>query len=554
MASSALIVNVVVTKNTRTVQLASFNIPVIFGPSNRFTAVYEVYTSVAEMTSAGFLSSDPEFIEATALMSQAIKPAQFVIGKFTAAVSEVDTLAVNMLTTGHQYKFTLNSVPISYTASGGDTQQSILAALLSAIAAAFPTSSPVTGAVTGTGSGALLTLTSTTPGLGLSYTAVDADLTLTNVTANHSIVQDIETLYTAITPNAYPYGVIVTSHVASDILQVAKYIETQLLIYVTATADSAVLSNAAGNVMAELMGLAYDRTLILYSAQANTNGPDGAWMGYMLPTTPGSSNWAMKTLVGVTPDNLTPTQIANILANNGNIYVVIGGNGTTLYGITPGGEYVDITIFLDWLASTIQTNIIAIETDPLNLKVPYTNQGIAMIESGIASAMKQGQTNGGLASGWSVFGPDISQYAPDDVTVTVGTQIVSGFQEGTFVEAERDQDTSEISTGSDGEATLVISPVQKGKIKITLQQASPQNDYFNTLFQALQQKTLTTAVIPVRVADKNGTTVVQCQQAVVNKPVKVSFADKPEGREWTFITGYLDIEAGGENNIATGAL
>jgi len=105
-----------------------------------------------------------------------------------------------------------------------------------------------------------------------------------------------------------------------------------------------------------------------------------------------------------------------VLGNNGNIYVSIGGGGTTLYGTTPAGDYIDNTIFLDWLASTIQTNLITIETDPLNLKVPYTNAGIGMIESGISAAFKQGQTNGGLAPGWSIFGPDISQVSPADKT------------------------------------------------------------------------------------------------------------------------------------------
>ena len=45
MASPALIVNVTITKSTRTVQVASFNIPVIFGPSDRFSDVYRVYDS-----------------------------------------------------------------------------------------------------------------------------------------------------------------------------------------------------------------------------------------------------------------------------------------------------------------------------------------------------------------------------------------------------------------------------------------------------------------------------------------------------------------------------
>jgi hypothetical protein len=414
MASPALIVNVVVTKSTRTVSLASFSIPIIFGPSDRFGELYRVYTGTAGMVADGFMPSDPELIEATSLMAQAIKPSQFLIGKFTAAVEQVDTFMVNTLTPSHQYKFTLNSVIISYTATGGDTQQSILAALLSAIATAFPSGSPVTGAVVGTGPSATLTLTSATPGLGVSYTAVDSLLTQANLTPNHTIVQDIEALYLGVAANVSPYGVIVTSHVASDIIQIATYIESQLLVYLTATLDSNVLTNGTGNVMAVLKGLSLDRTMIMYSAGANTQGPDGAWMGYLLPTTPGSANWAMKVLALVTPDNLNPTQIANVLFNNGNIYVNIGGGGTTLYGTTPAGEYFDVTIFLDWLASTTQSNIIAIETDPLNLKIPYTNGGIAQIESGISAAMRQGQDNGGLAPGWSVFGPDISTVSPSD--------------------------------------------------------------------------------------------------------------------------------------------
>lgn len=414
MASPTLIVNVTITKSTRVVQLASFSIPGIFGPSNRFVDAYRVYNSAAEMLADGFLMSDPEYIEANAAFSQPIKPPEIVVSKFTAAVAQVDTFAVNTLTSGHVYSFTLNSIVISYTAGGGDTQQSILSALLAAIATAYPTNSPVTGAVTGSGAGALLTLTSSIAGVGVSYTSVDAQLTHVAVTANHSIAQDIAAVQLLIPPTSMFYGVIVTSHAAADILQVATYIESQLLVYVTATLDAAVLANTAGNIMEVLKAKTFDRTMIMYSAGANTEGPDGAWMGYVLPTTPGSSNWAMKTLAGVTPDNLTPTQINNIFANNGNVYVQIGGNGTTLEGLASGGDFLDITIFLDWLASTIQSGVIATVTDPLNLKIPYTNQGISQLEAPIKSSFKQGQDNGGLAPGWSTFAPNVNDVSAAD--------------------------------------------------------------------------------------------------------------------------------------------
>lgn len=416
MANNNLIVNVTITKSTRVVSLASFSIPCIFGPSGRIMTP-TVYTDPSEMLAAGggpFMDSDPEYIEALAMNSQPIVPTQFVVAPNTASVAQVDTFGVNTITASHQYKFTLGGIVISYTAGGSETQQSILAALLTAIGVAYPTNPPVTGAVTGSGAGALLTLTSSTPGLGVSYTAIDSLLTHLNTTANHSITADIQAAQLAISPSSMFYGVIVCSHLASDIIQIATYIESQLLVYVTATLDSNVLTNSVGNVMAVLMGLAFDRTMIMYSAQANTNGPDGAWMGYMLPTTPGSGNWAMKTLAGVTPDNLTPTQIANIQGNNGNVYVTIAGNGTTLYGITPAGEFFDVTIFLDWLSSTIQTGIIEVVTDPGNLKVPYTNQGIAMIENPIRFALQTGQNNNGLAPGWTVFGPNVNDVSPAD--------------------------------------------------------------------------------------------------------------------------------------------
>lgn len=143
----------------------------------------------------------------------------------------------------------------------------------------------------------------------------------------------------------------------------------------------------------------------------------------------------------------------------------------------------------------------------------------------------------------------LRKYAPDDVAIVMGTQAVTGVKEGTFVEADRAKDISSLDVGSDGEVTLVISPDQSGTLKITLQQSSPLNDYFAGLHAALQQKDLANAVIPGTVNDKNGTTVVSAKQFVVQKVAKVTFADKSEGREWTFLSGYLTITPGGQASV-----
>lgn len=410
MASESLIVNVTITKSTRVVSQQAFGVPAVFGPSARIESpqAFSSYNACLQVNGGPYLPSDPEAIEIQALFGQAIKPSKVIAAPSSAAVAQIDTIQVGSLVPSHQYKFTMNDIIISYTSmASGDTQQSILAALLAAVATAFPTNPPITGAVTGSGSGATLTTTSTTPGLGVSFASVDSDLVHANSTANHSIADDIAVAQAAVLQANQFYGVIICSHVASDILQVAAYIETQLLVFVASTADADCLTNVTTDVGSVMKGLTYDRTMLFYSSQAATNGPAGAWMGYMLPTTPGVGNWAMKTLVGVTPDDqLNDTQIGNLISKNINFYVSEGGNGCTLYGITPAGEYFDVTILLDWISSTMKSGVIAVETDPLNLKIAYTNNGITQLENPVRSTLKQAEKNQGIVPGWDVQAPN----------------------------------------------------------------------------------------------------------------------------------------------------
>lgn len=143
----------------------------------------------------------------------------------------------------------------------------------------------------------------------------------------------------------------------------------------------------------------------------------------------------------------------------------------------------------------------------------------------------------------------LRKYAPDDVAVVVGKQAVSGVHEGSFVEVDRAVDLTSLDVGSDGEVTMVINPNQSGTVKITLQQASPVNDYFTTLFTALQNKDTATGVQPINIKDTNGTTVVNALQSLIQKPAKVTFADKTEGREWTFLIPYLNLNIGGNASV-----
>lgn len=198
------------------------------------------------------------------------------------------------------------------------------------------------------------------------------------------------------------YGLIITSKVKADILAAAAYIETQKKIFVACSSDSDIPTAATGDLMTALKGFSYKRTALIYTLDAlnAAEGPDAAWVGGQLPQTPGASTWKFKQLVGIAPDNYTGTQRnilvgdppAGITGKNANIYETVGGVNITEEGWMAGGQFIDITVGIDWLQAEIQTNIYALLVS--NPKVPYTDAGGAALQNEITKAIKQGIANG----------------------------------------------------------------------------------------------------------------------------------------------------------------
>lgn len=350
------------------------------------------------MLTDGFTTSAPEYIYALKMFDQPVSPTFFYVGHRTTPVEQVDTFAVNTVAaSGHNYQFDCNGVLVEYTSGNGETQQHILNGLLTAFGAAFPTNPPANGVVTGSGGGALLTFTSTVAGQGISYTAVDSDLTLANVTPNNGIVNDMINIQSE---NDLWYGVVLCSNTDADIEQLAAYIETQKKIFLATSNDAAIPTSVTTDIASVMKGKSYKRTALIYSALSYNLGIDAAWIGGQLPATPGSNNWAFKTLVDISPDVLTPNQqailigvpVAQVAGKNVNIYQTVGGVNITEMGQMIGGQYIDITIGIDWLQSTIETNIYTLLVQ--NPKIPYTDKGTGTLIAAVRAAIDQGVVNG----------------------------------------------------------------------------------------------------------------------------------------------------------------
>ncbi len=115
---------------------------------------------------------------------------------------------------------------------------------------------------------------------------------------------------------------------------------------------------------------------------------------------PESATWAYKSLTSddansITADEWTMSEINALRAQNLNFYSPCGGKDIVLDGKVLSGEYIDTICFRDWLVANIQSKVYGLLTR--NPKVPYTDAGIALIETQIISALQEGQSAGGIA-------------------------------------------------------------------------------------------------------------------------------------------------------------
>lgn len=110
---------------------------------------------------------------------------------------------------------------------------------------------------------------------------------------------------------------------------------------------------------------------------------------------PGSETWSFKTLAAVSPAELTAMQMQALQEANISYYTEYGNKYITQGGKTVGGEWIDVIRFMLWLKSFMQECVYNLfVTHP---KIPYTDNGIAQVQTQMVYALKRGQAMGGIA-------------------------------------------------------------------------------------------------------------------------------------------------------------
>lgn len=227
-------------------------------------------------------------------------------------------------------------------------------------------------------------------------------------------------LNTIVLENPDWYGVILASRTITDQEDVMDWVQAneRLCSMATAGTDQGggvidIIDEADG---VDDSSIAYyakngslDRTSVFYSATAVTKYADAAYLGTILPLTPGSYTGAFKSLSAIPVDTLTQTQSQNVHDKFANTFEEIGENNIVLLGYVSTGEYTDIIVFQDWLKARITENVFSVLVN--QLKVPYTDAGIAAIQSALIQVLQLGLDNGGI----SPFAYDSSTTPPAQI-------------------------------------------------------------------------------------------------------------------------------------------
>jgi hypothetical protein len=319
------------------------------------------YTDVASILEDGFNSTSPEYLAAVKYFGQSPNATYLWLGRWDTVASKISTCAANNAGTGYAANDVLSVV--QGNATGGQIK------VLTVGANGTIATSEIHEAGTGYANGTGLALTG---GSGnnatLDITDIRAETALESFTECRGAGSD------------WYMGSIIGAN-NTDLAAIAAYVEaaTPSTAFAFQSNDANTLLGTTGNIFDTMKGLGYNRTIGLYS---NTAYADAALIGRAMGLNTGLANSAFtlkfKDLTGITADSLTNTQVTNIEADYGNVYINRGDYYDMLeQGKMAGGSFFDEILFLDMLVNNIQLNVMDLLYQVP--KVPQTDAGVSEI-------------------------------------------------------------------------------------------------------------------------------------------------------------------------------
>lgn len=124
----------------------------------------------------------------------------------------------------------------------------------------------------------------------------------------------------------------------------------------------------------------------------------------------------------------------------------------------------------------------------------------------------------------------LGTYNFNDVILIVGVKRIEGFEEGTEITAERDEDSFTKKVGVGGGVTRSKSNNFAGFIEFTLNQLAKDNAFLEALSN-LDERT-GAGIVPVVIIDKSGKEKISATESWIVRPANKGFAGESGPRVW----------------------
>lgn len=133
----------------------------------------------------------------------------------------------------------------------------------------------------------------------------------------------------------------------------------------------------------------------------------------------------------------------------------------------------------------------------------------------------------------------VRTYDPKSVTKIIAGQILEGYAEGTFVSTERNEDSANLSIGSQGEGTRTVTRNRSGRVTLTLQQTSPSNGVLDA--QRIAMELSGAGIFSMLGKDGDSGDTWAGATSWVVKPATMEFSNETSNREWIVETDELQM-------------
>ncbi len=394
--------------------IAGFGTPLILSHNASWPERTRTYTNMSEVA-VDWGTSTPEYKAASKMLTQERRPAKIKIGRAANKPTQRFEYRLLVVAASTEYAILFGGIKYTYTSLAmGSTNDTIVAGLVAAVSAAATAAGFTATAAGAAGSQYVQILGNAAGNWSSAGVPNRTYVSLKQTHADPGIAADLSAIE-ALDTDWYALYTLYNS--PAIITAAATWVESRNRFYMPDTSDTEVATVVFGSAT-DIGRVTYDaqwRSSAVFWHYDGEQMAGAALLGVCLPFTPGQETWAYKTLVGVTPSELNPTEVTNLKAKRANWYEYLVNLGKTFWGTVPNNDvvYIDVIRIRDWTVARVQEAVASlIASTPT--KIPFTQQGIDMVQAAIKAVLFQGTRNGAFTEEHSVTVPKIQDITGPD--------------------------------------------------------------------------------------------------------------------------------------------